>query len=349
MSEHGDAVPGEAELPGLDPDRLTAWLSDARPGLVGGPLRGRLIAGGRSNLTYEITDGTSVWILRRPPLGHVLATAHDMTREYRVINALADTDVPVPAAYALCEDADVIGAPFYVMERILGTPYRTAAELESLGAERTRAISADLIDTLAALHRVDPAAVGLAEFGRPEGFLERQVRRWKKQLDASYTRDLPAAEELHALLAKHVPAQSSTGIVHGDYRLDNVLVDEQDRIAAVIDWEMATLGDPLTDVGLLQVYKRMSAFELAGINDAAAAPGQLSETEMLERYSERSGRDLSHIGFYIALASFKLAVICEGIHFRHLNGQTVGEGFEAIGATVEPLLQSGIAVLHENR
>ena len=268
-----------------------------------------------------------------------------MTREYRVINALADTDVPVPATYALCEDADVIGAPFYVMERILGTPYRTAAELESLGAERTRAISAGLIDTLAALHRLDPAAIGLAEFGRPDGFLERQVRRWKKQLDASYTRDLPAAAQLHDLLAKNLPAQSNTGIVHGDYRLDNVLIDDRDRIAAVIDWEMATLGDPLTDVGLLMVYKRMSAFDLPGVNDAAAAPGQLSESEMLERYSERSGRDLAHIGFYVALASFKLAVISEGIHFRHLNGQTVGEGFETIGATVEPLLRSGIAAL----
>ncbi|WP_067903391.1 phosphotransferase family protein [Nocardia vaccinii] len=342
MSEQDDPA-----LPGLDPDRLTAWLNDARPGLVAGPLSGRLIAGGRSNLTYEITDGDSVWILRRPPLGHVLATAHDMTREYRVINALAGTDVPVPRAYALCEDADVIGAPFYVMERIQGTPYRTATELESLGAERTRAISAGLIDTLAALHRVDPAAIGLAEFGRPDGFLERQVRRWKKQLDASYTRDLPAAVELHDLLAKCLPAQSDTGIVHGDYRLDNVLIDDQDRIAAVIDWEMATLGDPLTDVGLLVVYKRMSALDLPGVNDAAAAPGQLSETEMLERYSERGGRDLAHIGFYIALASFKLAVISEGIHFRHLNGQTVGAGFETIGATVEPLLRSGIAALQE--
>ena len=340
MSEQGDAA-----LPGLDPDRLTAWLNDVRPGLVSGPLRGRLIAGGRSNLTYEITDGASAWILRRPPLGHVLATAHDMTREYRVINALADTDVPVPATYALCEDADVIGAPFYVMERILGTPYRTAAELESLGAERTRAISAGLIDTLAALHRLDPAAIGLAEFGRPDGFLERQVRRWKKQLDASYTRDLPAAAQLHDLLAKNLPAQSNTGIVHGDYRLDNVLIDDRDRIAAVIDWEMATLGDPLTDVGLLMVYKRMSAFDLPGVNDAAAAPGQLSESEMLERYSERSGRDLAHIGFYVALASFKLAVISEGIHFLHRNGQTGGEGFETIGATFEPLLRSGIAAL----
>jgi aminoglycoside phosphotransferase (APT) family kinase protein len=171
------------------------------------------------------------------------------------------------------------------------------------------------------------------------------VRRWKKQLDASYTRDLPAAEELHALLSKHLPAQSETGIVHGDYRLDNVLVDDRDRIAAVIDWEMATLGDPLTDVGLLVVYKRMSTLELAGVNDAASAPGQLSETELLERYSARSGRDLAHIGFYIALASFKLAVISEGIHYRHLNGQTVGEGFETLGDTVEPLLQAGIAVL----
>ncbi|MQY20492.1 phosphotransferase family protein [Nocardia macrotermitis] len=347
MSEQGDQT-SAGELPGLDPERLTAWLNEVRPGLAAGALSGRLIAGGRSNLTYEITDGHSTWILRRPPLGHVLATAHDMTREYRVMAALADTDVPVPEVFALCEDPEVIGAPFYVMERIIGTPYRTAAELESLGTERTRAISTELIDTLAALHRVDPAAIGLAEFGRPEGFLERQVRRWKKQLDASRTRELPAADELHDLLTKHLPVQSNTGIVHGDYRLDNVLVDADGHIAAVIDWEMATLGDPLTDVGLLLVYLRMGALGLPGINDATAAPGQLSESEVRERYSERSGRDISHIAFHTALASFKLAVICEGIHFRHLNGQTVGEGFETIGGTVEPLLQAGITALQED-
>ncbi|MEC3953636.1 phosphotransferase family protein [Nocardia sp. CDC153] len=333
------------ELPGLDLERLAVWLADTRPGLVRGPLTGRLIAGGKSNLTYEIGDGTSAWIVRRPPLGHVLATAHDMAREHRVITALAGTGVPVPATYALCEDTEIIGAPFYVMERVLGTPYRTATELEALGAERTRVIAEGLIDTLADLHTVDPIAVGLQDFGHPDGFLERQVRRWKKQLDASYSRDLPAADELHRLLAKHLPAQSPTGIVHGDYRLDNVLVDDTDRVAAVIDWEMATLGDPLTDIGLLLVYQRMSDRGMIGVSDVALAPGYPGESEVLDRYSTRSGRDISDIGFYVALASFKLAVISEGIYFRFTHGQTVGSGFEHFGAGVEPLLQAGLSAL----
>ncbi|MEV6773666.1 phosphotransferase family protein [Nocardia sp. NPDC051030] len=334
-------------LPGLDLERLTPWLAATRPDLVKGPLHGHLIAGGRSNLTYELTDGTTTFVLRRPPLGHVLATAHDMVREHRVISALNGTDVPVPATYALCEDTDILDAPFYVMEYVAGTPYRTAAELEPLGPQRTAIVSTGMIDTLAALHRVDPAAVGLADFGRPDGFLERQVRRWKKQLDASYSRDLPAATELHGLLADRQPAQSAARIVHGDYRLDNILIDAQDRVAAVLDWEMATLGDPLTDIGLLLVYQRMGARKIPGVTDVSTAPGFLTESEMLARYAERADIDLSHIGFYIALASFKLAVIAEGIHYRYLHGQTVGAGFAKIGDMVDPLLRNGIAALRE--
>lgn len=340
--------PHTSELPGLDLDRLTTWLAAARPELATGPLKGRLIAGGKSNLTYEISDGATAFVLRRPPLGHVLATAHDMSREYRVISALAGTDVPVPAPYVLCEDVEIIGAPFYLMERIVGTPYRTAAELESLGAARTTTVSTGLIDTLAALHAVDPAAVGLSDFGYPQGFLERQVRRWKKQLDASYSRELPAAIELHGLLAERLPEQGAAGIVHGDYRLDNVLVDAQDRIAAVIDWEMATLGDPLTDIGLLLVYQRMGMRRTPGLTDVAAAPGFLSESDMLERYTRKSGRDLTHIGFYVALASFKLAVIAEGVYYRYINGQTVGSGFDEVGNKVDPVLRAGIAAMHEH-
>ncbi|WP_194813548.1 phosphotransferase family protein [Nocardia sp. XZ_19_385] len=340
--------PESDDLPGLDLDRLTGWLAANRPDLAKGPLRGHLIAGGKSNLTYEITDGATSFVLRRPPLGHVLATAHDMVREHRVISALAGTDVPVPATYALCEDTEIIGAPFYLMEFVAGTPYRSSAELEALGPARTATVSTGLIDTLAALHTVDPAAVGLTDFGRPDGFLERQVRRWKKQLDASHSRDLPAATELHALLAEQQPPQSATGIVHGDYRLDNVLVDAQGRIAAVLDWEMATLGDPLTDIGLLLVYQRMGALRMPGVTDVATAPGFLTESEMLDRYARRAGRDLTHIGFYVALASFKLAVIAEGIHYRYLHGQTVGSGFSTVGDMVDPLLRAGLAALRAN-
>ncbi|WP_431970534.1 phosphotransferase family protein [Nocardia sp. bgisy134] len=336
------------DLPGLDMDRLTAWLDDVEPGLLTGPLTGRLIAGGRSNLTYEISDGKSAWIVRRPPLGHVLATAHDMSREYRVMTALADTGVPVPITYALCEDPEVLGAPFYLMERVIGTPYRTAAELTAVGAERTRTISAGMVDALADLHTVDPAKAGLADFGRPSGFLARQVHRWKKQMDASYSRELPSADELYGKLAAHQPPQSPDGIVHGDYRLDNILVDSGDRVVAIIDWEMATLGDPLTDVALLLLYQRLGDIGVTGVSDVALAPGFLTETELLDRYAERSGRDLAHFGFYLGLAAFKLAAILEGIHYRHLHGQTVGSGFETVGSGVEPLLRTGIDALAEN-
>ena len=337
------------DVPGLDLERLREFLEEASPGMSSGPLQARLVAGGKSNLTYVVTDGVGSWIVRRPPLGHVLATAHDMAREHRVITALRDTDVPVPATYALCEDGDVVGAPFYVMELVDGTPYRFAADLEPLGAPRTETISRRLIDTLATLHRVDPTAVGLSDFGRPEGFLSRQVRRWKKQLDSSRSRDLAGADDLHALLERTVPAESAPGIVHGDFRLDNLLVDEKDRVAAVIDWEMATIGDPLTDVGLLLVYQRMAEVDTGGsVADASTAPGFLSNDAMLARYAEGSDRDLSTMGFYLGLAYFKLAVILEGIHYRYTQGQTVGTGFDAVGALVEPLLHAGTTALKEH-
>jgi aminoglycoside phosphotransferase (APT) family kinase protein len=338
-----------SDLPGLDLDRFRHFFDTVCPGAVAGPLEATLIAGGKSNLTYAVTDGERSWVVRRPPLGHVLATAHDMVREHRVITALRDTEVPVPATYALCEDADVIGAPFYVMELVSGTPYRLATELAALGPVRTADISRQLVETLATLHRVDPASVGLSDFGRPDGFLARQVRRWRKQLDASRSRDLPRAGELHALLEANLPGEQAPAIVHGDYRLDNLLVDDADRVAAVVDWEMATLGDPLTDVALMLVYQRLGELDDGGsVADASTAPGFLTVEGMLELYAAGSGRDLSQIGFYLGLAHFKLAVILEGIHYRYTHGQTVGAGFDTIGAVVEPLIDAGITSLKEN-
>ncbi|MGH3366017.1 MAG: phosphotransferase family protein [Nocardioidaceae bacterium] len=334
--------------PGLDLDRLGDYLQATAPGLVSGPLRAAVIAGGRSNLTYDVSDGTHAWVVRRPPLGHVLATAHDMSREHRVISALAPTQVPVPRTVALCEDPDVLGAPFYVMEKVDGTAYRSATQLEPLGPTRTQQICLRMIDTLVTLHRVDPVEVGLDGFGRPDGFLARQVKRWKQQLDASRSRDLVGADELHGYLETHVPAGSPPGVVHGDYRLDNLLVDRHDEVAAVLDWEMATLGDPLTDVALLLAYRGLADGPGAdAVTDAAAAPGFLSAEQMLTRYGERSDRDLSDIGFYLALAHFKLAVILEGIHFRYTRGQTVGAGFEKVGDRVEPILAAGLRATKE--
>ena len=332
--------------PGLDLDALGTWFATAIPG-AGDRLQATLIAGGRSNLTYAVADGAQEWVLRRPPLGHVLATAHDMGREFRVMSALQDSGVPVPRTYALCSDPAVLGVDFYVMQRCIGIPYRSAGELEGLGPDRTRVLSERLVDTLAALHAVDPAAVGLGDFGRPDGFLARQVRRWKTQLDASYSRELPVADELHRRLSDRVPPQAATGLVHGDFRLDNVLVDDTDRLTAVLDWEMATLGDPLTDLALMVVYGRLGVAGLAGVSDAVAAPGFLGERELVERYARHSGRDLSGFGFHLGLAGFKLATILEGIHLRHSSGQTVGEGFDRIGDAVAPLLEASLDALGE--
>ncbi|MFE1956063.1 MULTISPECIES: phosphotransferase family protein [Streptomyces] len=335
--------------PGLDLDQLRAHLDRERPGLVGGPLTARLIEGGRSNLTYQVGDGTTRWVVRRPPLGHVLATAHDMKREHRVIAALHTTDVPVPEPVLLCEDDSVLGAPFYVMEFVDGTPYRTAEQLATLGPERTRAAVLGLVDTLVDLHAVDPEAVGLGDFGRPEGFLERQLRRWGKQLDASRNRDLPGIDALQAALGRTLPDSPAPTIVHGDYRLDNVLVrqdpDGVDRIKAILDWEMSTLGDPMTDLGLLVMYSTDLGMTESPVSTTATAPGHPDPAELIERYAARSGRDVSAIAWYTAFAWFKLAVILEGIHYRYTLGQTVGAGFDRIGELVPVFIEHGLTTL----
>lgn len=338
--------PPGIELASLDLDRLRVCLDEVRPGLVQGDLTASLIVGGLSNLTYRVFDGVSQWVVRRPPLGHVLETAHDMGREYRVISALHGRGVPVPQPVVLVEDADILGAPFYVMEFVEGHVYYSADDLAPLGPARTRAVAEAMVDVLADLHTLDVASVGLGDFGKPDGFLERQVRRWARQLEGSRSREVPGIDELAGELARSVPTDSAPGLVHGDYRIDNLLVDDDDRVAAVVDWEMATLGDTLTDLGLLVVYQRLSR-ERVLIGDAATAPGYPTEDELLNRYAERSGRGLANMGFYVALASFKLAVILEGIHLRHFQGQTIGTGFDEVGDFVIPLVESGRAALAE--
>jgi aminoglycoside phosphotransferase (APT) family kinase protein len=341
-----------ADIPGLDLAALRRWYDGERPGEIDGDLRARLIAGGKSNLTYEVTDGSSWWIVRRPPLGHVQATAHDMGREYTAISALADTDVPVPRTFAHCADPDVLGAPFYVMERVDGVAIRSARELDARGADRTSAIANRLVGVLAGLHAVDPDKVGLSGFGRPAGFLERQVRRWGQQLEGSTTQDRPQAEELHRRLAASIPAEDPgvLGIVHGDYRLDNCLVNDADEVAAVVDWEMATLGDTRTDLALMLVYDQLS--ESAGgdiVSDVAKAQGYPSRPDQLAAYAAASGRQPGDMGWHLGLAYFKLAVILEGIHYRYLKGQTVGEGFDRIGEGFDLIVAAGLAELEGNR
>ncbi|WP_369185019.1 phosphotransferase family protein [Streptomyces sp. Y1] len=338
----------ENHPPGLDLPKLRAHLDRELPGGVDGELRAELIEGGRSNLTYVLTDGLSRWVLRRPPLGHVLATAHDMGREYRVMTALHGSDVPVPRTLLLDPDSDTLGAPWYLMEFVAGTAHRDVAPLAALGAERVHALGGRLVETLAALHRIDPAAVGLADFGHPDGYLERQLRRWSKQLAASRSRDLPDVDRLHALLAERLPASPAPALVHGDYRLDNVLVDDHDALAAVLDWEMSTLGDPLTDIGLLVMYTELAGVGGGIIPSAATAPGFPRPDELVARYAELTGRDAKDLDWYVAFASFKLAVVAEGIHFRFQQGRTLGAGFDRAGEMAPILARHGLRTLKEN-
>jgi aminoglycoside phosphotransferase (APT) family kinase protein len=327
---------------GLDLARLRAYLGH------GPELTATMFAGGRSNLTYAVTDGANRWVLRRPPLGHVLPTAHDMVRAHRVLDALSRAGFPAPRPVLLCTDPDVIGAPFYLMEHVGGRIYRDVADLEAMGPEATHTLILSLVDTLADLHALDPAGIGLGDFGRPEGFNERQVRRWKKQLDASRSREVPGIEELHARLAVDVP-DGDGAVVHGDYRLDNVLIGPSLTVNAVLDWEMSTLGDPLSDLALMLVYAGRPLLVKDGRAQAPiTVPGHPSLAEMSARYAERSKRDVSDLHWYVAFAAFKLAVILEGVHYRYTQGQTVGEGFDTVGQMVGPLVAQGHSALEGN-
>src|SRR6478609_10457901 len=277
---------GTSTPDGVDLERLRPYLAAHVEGAHDAPLTATLIAGGRSNLTYSVSDGTSTWVLRRPPLGHVLPTAHDMVREYRVMTALASTDVPVPRTLALCEDVAVNDAPFYVMELVEGVIYRDGNALAGLSPDDARRASEVLVDVLAAIHAVAYEAVGLGEFGRPDGFLERQVRRWGEQWERSKTRELPEVDELARRLRAALPTSGPPTIVHGDYRLDNTMManDDPGRIVAVLDWEMSTLGDPLSDVGLFLVYWGRDQTTFAGADTSKAiGDGFLTRDEVTER------------------------------------------------------------------
>jgi aminoglycoside phosphotransferase (APT) family kinase protein len=334
------------ELPGLDLDSLTTWLDAERPGLRHGTLRAEVIAGGKSNLTYRVQDDQSTWALRRPPLAHVLPTAHDMGREFRVISALSATSVPVADAVALCTDVDVLGAPFYLMGFVDGIVFDRPETLGRLDHDGARTACVELIETLVALHDVDPAEVGLAEFGRPEGFLERQLRRWHAQWVASETEPRAGLDALIERLGAALPAQAKPAVVHGDYRVSNVMFrPDLSGIAAVVDWEMATLGDPLTDVGLLVVYQTLSADDNFVMPRMSPDDGFLTPNQMVERYAAASGRDLTKLDWYVGFGYFKLAVVSEGIHHRYLKGMTVGAGFDHFGAAVPQLLDAALASL----
>jgi len=344
--------------PGIpDPERLTAWISGNLDGAGPAELSGiQLIVGGRSNLTYRLSlangsAGPADLVLRRPPLGHVLPTAHDMSREFRVLSGLWGTAVPVARPLAMCADTEVIGAPFYLMAYVPGQVMRTRQDTSALTEAQAASLSERLADMLAAIHGTDLAATGLTGLGKGAGYLRRQLDRWQRQMEQSRSRDVPGYDELVARLTAAIPPEGDVTLVHGDFRLDNVLVtvDPKPRIAAVVDWEMATLGDPLADLGLTLVYwaeagEREQATPGIG-TDGTTAPGFMSRNEFATAYSERTGRDVSRISYYIAFGYFKLAVVVEGIYARFLKKQTVGEGFGREGELVPALVARAHEVL----
>ena len=338
-------------IPGVQHAAVERFFAEHVAGAAG-PLRFTLISGGRSNLTYLVESAASEvsrWVLRRPPLGHVLPTAHDMAREYRVLAALRDSAVPVARPLALCEDASVNGSPFYVMEYAPGVVLSDALPpgFAESAAERHR-IGAALVETLVALHAVDVQRVGLAELGRPDGYLERQVHRWAQQWERSKTGPLPAIETLARRLARALPISPPPTLVHGDYRLGNLALDPRDpgRVVAVYDWEMATLGDPLADLGYTLVYWAEAGERIGAplSSSLTAQPGFATRAELVEAYARATGRDCSAVDFYRVLALYKLAVISEGIYARHRMGKTYGEGFAGMQRTADTLAECALAI-----
>jgi aminoglycoside phosphotransferase (APT) family kinase protein len=337
----------DGRLPGLDLGALSGWMGAALNARPDEQMVGELIVGGRSNLTYLVRAGSRQWVLRRPPLGRRLPTAHDMSREVKVLKALSGTEVPVPAIVGECADESVIGAPFYLMEYVDGRVIRSASDLDIPAADR-HAIGLALATTLAHLHRLDYQRIGLGSLGRPAGYVERQVHRWQQQLENSRVRELPLLDRLGHSLARSVPVPSGAAVLHGDYRLDNVILDRErpQSVVAVLDWEMATLGDPRCDLGMLLMYWGQEGERFATpVHAITAAAGFPSRREIVETYARETGAEPYDLPFFVALAYFKLAVIVEGIHARYLDGLTVGDGYEQMEAVTPVLAEQGLEAL----
>jgi aminoglycoside phosphotransferase (APT) family kinase protein len=340
-----------AEVKGIQRSRVTEWFV-AHIGGVKPPLEFELIAGGHSNLTYKLVDaGGRLYVLRRPPLGAVLATAHDMAREHRIISAIGKTEVPVPPALGLCEDEEVNGAPFYVMEYVEGHVLVDGASTEKLFGEDERyRIGCSVIQVLADLHRLDPDEIGLGDLGRREAYLARQLKRWRTQWEKTKTRELPAMEEVHEALEAQMPEQLGASVVHGDYRLGNMLVGRDARVAAVLDWELCTLGDPMADVGYVMNNWAQPDEGSATMRGAALAPtmaGGFPDREaFLERYVELTGREVGRVDYYRAFQYWRLAAIVEGVLARYLKG-VMGSNAdtEAFRWQVDSLAEEALALV----
>ena len=325
----------------VDPDRLTAYAGDRLPG--DGPLVVERLAAGHSNLTFVVRRGAHEWILRRPPQGPLLPTAHDVIREYRVMDLLARSGrgVRVPVVTLACEDPEAIGAPFYLMERVPGQVIRERLPDWAGEAER-RTIGYELVDALAELHSAPTEPFVAAGIGKPSGYLARQLRRWRGQREGAKTRELPDYDALSAWLEAHLPEDAAASVVHGDYKLDNVVVSPGGpRLAAILDWEMATVGDPLADLGYLLSFwlepgERDEFSEVAG--NVTTQPGFPTRAELVERYATRSGRDVSDLTAYVVLAVWKLAILLEASYARHLAGTTDDPFFALLDKGVPALL-----------
>ncbi|HEX7060011.1 MAG TPA: phosphotransferase family protein [Solirubrobacterales bacterium] len=336
---------GAAAVPeGIDRAGIEGWFAENVP-KAEGPLAFERISGGHSNLTYRVSDAAGRrWALRRPPLGKRLGSAHDMAREHKVVSALGPTPVPVAPVVGLCEDESVNDAPFYVMEFVDGPILRGLAEADAFPEESDRrAIGERVADTLVAIHAVDPDAVGLSDLGRKEDYVARQLHRWHGQWEKSKTRELAAIDDVHERLSARIPEQGRATIVHGDYRLDNMILSPTGEVAAVVDWELCTLGDPLADVGLLMVYWPERGEETIALGQPAnLAPGFPTREELRARYAERSGRDLSQLDFFVALGYWKLAIILEGVYARYAAGAygKADEGIQQFARLVERLAEA---------
>lgn len=316
--------------PGIHEAKVESWMVEQLGARA--PLRFELIAGGRSNLTYRVTDARGHrYALRRPPVSHVLPTAHDMVREHRIIEALYPLGVPVAEPFGLCEDESVNDRPFYVMEFVEGAILRDRAQAEATYDLATRAsIGNNLAETLAHLHEIDVEAAGLGELARHEGYIERQLRRWRTQYDQMHvegTHDNGLVKNVGDELARSIPAQQRVSVVHGDYRLDNTVLDEQGRVRAILDWEICTLGDPVADVGLLLDYWSQSSDPTTVLFGAAptTAPGFATRDQVLKSYAAHSELDLSQVAYYQAFGYWKLACILQGVFARYSAGATAGD------------------------
>lgn len=334
-----------AEL--IRPEVLGKALADATGDDRWVHLAAELIAGGKSNLTFLLTSEAGHAVLRRPPTGELLPKAHDMIREAHVQAALARSDVPV-ANILLSDDGAMLGVPCYVMERVSGHVIRDELPTLYETDSARRELAFGYVDTLAKIHAVDPSDVGLSDFGRPEGFAARQLRLWNGQWERTLTHEVPAMTELAGSLARREPRQQRTAIVHGDYRLDNLVMHptRPGAVSAVLDWEMSTLGDPLSDLGLLMLFWR-------GVDDPAISlipgvshlPGMPARSELLDRYAMSTDADLDDLNYFQALAHFKFAAVAQGVQARGRSGAAAGQHFGDLDDDVLNLATRGLDYL----